>query len=228
MRSWEHTLKFKDESFIAGLDEVGRGPFAGPVVAACCYLEFKKPVKPFLKKISKLGINDSKKLTSKKREEIIGHFGFGVKDLKANRVLELVNSQDFKLHLVIKKLSHLQIDRINILEASMRAMSLAFNQCWNKTDGGIVGIDGNRIPRGINKKLDSHALVKGDSKSILIGLASIFAKEYRDYLMKRFDRKYPQYGFKSNAGYGTKFHREAIGKYGLCPIHRKSFKIVGK
>lgn len=228
MRAWEQTLKFKDESFIAGLDEVGRGPFAGPVVAACSYLEFKKPVKPFLKKISKLGINDSKKLSSKKREEIISHFGFEVKDLKANQVLELVSAQDFKLHLVIKKLSHLQIDRINILEASMRAMSQAFNQCWNQTDGGIVGIDGNRIPRGINQKLDSHALVKGDSRSILIGLASIFAKEYRDHLMKRFDRKYPQYGFKSNAGYGTKFHREAIAKYGLCPIHRKSFKIVGK
>lgn len=228
VNSWELDLKIKDESFIAGLDEVGRGPFAGPVVAACSYLEFNKPLKPFLKKIEKLGITDSKKLSSKKREEIINYFGTKGCELKINSVYELMAEDGFKLKLAIKKLSHKEIDKINILQASMKAMSQAFNQCWNKDHMGILGIDGNKIPRGINKRLKSEALIKGDSRSLLIGLASIFAKEYRDHLMKKFDRKYPQYGFKSNAGYGTKFHRDAIKKYGLCPIHRKSFKIVGK
>ncbi len=228
MRPWELDLTVGDETFIAGLDEVGRGPFAGPVVAACSYLEFKKPVKSLILKLKVLGINDSKKLNSRKREAVINHFGLKGVNLKVNSVYELMEEDDFKLNLVIKKLSHLEIDKINILQASMKAMSQAFNQCWNKRHRGIVGIDGNKIPRGINKSLRSEALVKGDSKSLLIGLASIFAKEYRDHLMVKFDRKYPQYGFSSNAGYGTKFHRQAIAKYGLCPIHRKSFKIVGK
>jgi len=228
MNPWELDLKIKDVSFIAGLDEVGRGPFAGPVVAACAYLEFEKPVKPFFKKLSKFGITDSKKLKPKNREAIINLFGLSGEKLKVNQVYNLLEEDHYRLSLVIKRLSHTQIDKINILQASMKAMSQAFNQCWNKSDQGIVGIDGNKIPRGINKKLDSKALVKGDSRSLLIGLSSIFAKEYRDHLMRKLDRKYPQYGFKSNAGYGTKFHREAIKKYGLCPIHRKSFKIVGK
>lgn len=178
---------------LAGVDEVGRGPLAGPVVAAAVILDFSNIPK---------GINDSKKISKIKRENI-------------NK--EIINSSTIS----IGQASVLEIDKINILQASLLAMQRAINGL--KTTPKIVLVDGIYAPL-VNVKTET--VVKGDSHSLSIAAASIVAKVFRDKLMKNYSSQYPGYLWEKNSGYGTKEHLEAIKRLGVTPIHRTSFKPI--
>ena len=177
---------------IAGVDEAGRGPLCGPVVATAVIL----PVNLYIE-----GINDSKKLSEKKREKIYE---------------ELVNNKDVSFAVGLSDVD--VIEKVNILNATKLAMIQAINNLDIKPD--YVLIDGNQ---NIDIDIQSQTLVSGDSKSASIAAASIIAKVTRDRMMYEFDEKYPEYSFGKHKGYGTKVHIEAIKKYGLCSIHRPSF-----
>ena len=181
--------------FIAGVDEVGRGCLAGPVVAAACILDLTKP---FPK-----GLNDSKKLTAKRREAIRD-------ELKENVVSFSVGQVEAA-----------EIDEINILEATKKAMCLAIEGLQTPAD--FLLIDALTLK---DITLPQKGIVKGDAISASIAAASILAKTYRDDLMCEMDKTYPDYGFASHAGYGTKFHFEALRQHGHCPLHRKTFRGV--
>jgi ribonuclease HII len=176
---------------IAGVDEVGRGCLAGPVIAAAVILR---------NNIS--GLKDSKKLTKKKREELSliimqnSYFSFGSSSPK-------------------------EIDKINILQASLLAMKRAILNLSVKP--GKILIDGIHKP---DLNTDTQTIISGDSYINQISAASIIAKVYRDNLMMQFDKEYPNFYFSSHMGYGTKMHKAAIKKYGITPIHRKTFKGV--
>lgn len=177
--------------FVGGIDEVGRGPYAGPVVTACVIL-------PKGCKIE--GVNDSKKLSLKKREEL-----FDVIKKKAVSIgIGIVDNHE--------------IDKLNILQATYKAMRIAIDNMDIKPQQLLV--DAVTIP---HIYIPQEAIIKGDAKSISIGAASIIAKVTRDRMMVEYAKVYPQYGFESNVGYGSKYHEEAIRKYGLCEIHRRSF-----
>lgn len=181
--------------FIAGVDEVGRGCLAGAVVAAACILDLSKPLPE--------GLNDSKKLSAKKREKI-------AEELRANALAFSVGQVEAD-----------EIDRINILEATKKAMRLAIENLQPQAD--FLLIDALQLK---DVSLPQKAIIKGDATSASIAAASIIAKVYRDNLMAEFDKIYPVYGFARHAGYGTKAHFEAIKIYGACPLHRKSFRGV--
>lgn len=202
--------EFKNKGFeqIIGVDEVGRGPLCGPVVAAavCLCGNFSDlVVADFADKNWQL-VRDSKKLSENQREKI---FDF---------ILE-------NFHVGIGLCDHKTIDRINILEASFLAMKKALGDLDKKfkivQKKKIVLVDGNKkIP---NFSVEQLAIVGGDKKIKSISAASVVAKVIRDRMMKDFDQKYPKYGFAKHKGYGTKFHLEALKKYGPCEIHRRSF-----
>lgn len=185
-------LEYRD---VIGVDEAGRGPLFGPVVAACVYI-LDTDDEIFDK------INDSKKLTEKKREQIYK---------------ELIVSD--KIQYAVGVASSEEIDKINILNATFLAMNRALEKL-KITDKKVL-VDGNQKIRGC--KLEQDFLVKGDSKDLSIATASIIAKVYRDHLLYNYDEKYPLYGFKNHKGYGTKAHYEAIEKYGILKEHRRSF-----
>lgn len=177
--------------YIGGIDEVGRGPLAGPVVTACVIL-------PVGCKI--LGVNDSKKLSAKKRDELF--------DIIMEKAVSVgIGMEDNNT-----------IDNINILQATYKAMQQAINNMPIKPQQLLV--DAVTIP---NIDIPQEPIIKGDAKSISIGAASIVAKVTRDRMMAEYAKTYPMYDFDSNMGYGSKTHIEAIKKYGLCSIHRKSF-----
>ena len=184
--------------YICGVDEAGRGPLCGPVAAAAVIMP-EGLIIP--------GVNDSKKLSEKKREEL-----FDI--IIENAISYSVIFEDEKT-----------IDEINILNATLRAMEKAINGLNPKADFALI--DGNRN-KGITTP--SKPVVKGDSLSHSIACASILAKVSRDRLLLEYDKMYPEYNFKSHKGYGTKAHYEAIEKYGILPIHRRSFlkKILGE
>lgn len=185
---------------VAGVDEAGRGPLAGPVVAACVVVGPDFQIDSEDLKL----VADSKKLSAKKREKL-----FSVIKEKA-------------LAVEISVVSHEVIDRINILQASLMAMRKAVEACQVQPD--FVLIDGNmKIPM-LNTK--QQAVVGGDAKVFCIAAASIIAKVSRDFLITEDDKKYPEYQFSKHKGYGTKLHLEMLEKYGPCPIHRKSFAPV--
>ena len=186
---WERGLKY-----IAGVDEAGRGPLAGPVVAACVILDPNIIID---------GINDSKKISPKKRYELF-------KEIKEKAL-------DVSIGIVNEK----EIDDINILKATFLAMKRAVGNL--SISPNILLIDG---PYSDIKLIKVLNIVKGDSKSASIGAASIIAKVTRDNIMKQYDMIYPDYGFLKHKGYGTKYHIEKLYKYKATPIHRKSFKIV--
>lgn len=192
----EYEYKYYDKGYelIAGVDEAGRGPLAGPVFAAAVVFD-KDTVIP--------EINDSKKLTEKKREEL-----FDVIIEKA-------------LYYNIVSVSEQEIDRINILNAALKCFNLAVSGLDKLPD--IALIDGNRCGE---MPVECETIVKGDAKSMSIAAASILAKVARDRYITELDSKYPEYNFKKHKGYGTKEHLEAIAKYGPCPIHRMTFKGV--
>ena len=180
-----------DGAVICGVDEAGRGPLAGPVFAAAVILPDDCVIE---------GMNDSKKLSEKKREAL-----FDV--IKEKALAYSVYSVDEKT-----------IDKINILNATMLAMQGAVNGLDIKP--GKVIIDGNKCPE---LDIPAESVVKGDSKSMAIASASILAKVSRDRFIREQAKIYPEYGFEKHKGYGTKAHYEAIEKYGICAIHRKSF-----
>ena len=197
MTEIERSCREKGFKCIAGVDEAGRGPLAGPVFAAAVIL----PENCFIP-----GLNDSKKLSEKKREELF--------DIICEKAVSYC----------IADISHERIDEINILNATFEAMNNAVNGLDVTPD--YVLIDGNRI-KGMN--VAHETVVKGDAKSVSIAAASILAKVSRDRVMYDAAKKYPQYGFDKHKGYGTKAHCEAILKYGPCKIHRRTFlkKITG-
>lgn len=182
---------YKGYTYIGGIDEAGRGPLAGPVVAAV--VVFKKGTKIE-------GINDSKKLSEAKRDELFNI----IKEQALDYGIGIVNNEE--------------IDEFNILNATYMAMKKAIN-CLKHTPDYLL-VDAATIP-GVN--IDQKPIIKGDSKSISIAAASILAKVTRDSLMYQYDEIYPEYGFKGHKGYGTKEHYEAIERNGITPIHRKSF-----
>lgn len=181
-----------------GTDEAGRGPLAGDVYAAAVILNPDDVIEE---------INDSKKLSEKKREML-----FDVIKEKA-------------VSWCIATASVEEIEEINILNAAMLAMKRAVSGLDVKPE--FILVDGNKVPDGLEIKAD--CLIKGDALSASIGAASILAKVARDRYMKKIALKYPEYGFEKHKGYGTKQHREALLKYGPCPVHRMSFlkKILG-
>ena len=176
---------------VAGVDEAGRGPLAGPVYAAAVILPEDTVIK---------GINDSKKLSPKRREELFA-------EITEKAIAYNIFSVDEK-----------RIDEINILNATYEAMNGAVNGLKVKPD--FVLIDGSRIG---GMELPHETVVKGDAKSVSVAAASILAKVSRDLFICDMAEKYPLYGFEKHKGYGTKAHNEAILKYGPCEIHRKTF-----
>ncbi len=192
--SFETKSFAKGFSKIAGIDEAGRGPLAGPVVSAAVILPATFPVS---------GICDSKKLTPKKRsylyEKIYEHavsIGIGIVDST-------------------------EIDRINILQASLLSMAISVENLKPQPD--YLLIDGKFR---ISSNLPQEPVIRGDSLSISIAAASIIAKVTRDQLMVMYHNYYPEFGFSQHKGYPTKIHKEAINKFGCCPIHRRSFRGV--
>ena len=196
--SYEKQAIENGAKYVCGIDEVGRGPLAGPVFAAAVIL----PVDCVIE-----GLNDSKKLTEKKRDLLFD-------EIREKAVAYCVASVDEKT-----------IDEINILQADFVAMRKAVAGLSVKADFALV--DGNQYP---HTGVDELCIVKGDSKSPSIAAASILAKVSRDRYMLELDKKYPEYQFARHKGYGTKLHYECIEKYGVSPVHRKSFlkKIIGE
>jgi len=188
---WKYEKEYAAYSYICGIDEVGRGPLAGPVVAAAVILP---------KDCDLLYINDSKKLTEKKREELY------------DIILEKAVSVG------VGYAGPERIDEINILQATYEAMREAISKLSVSPD--ILLNDAVTIP-GVECK--QVPIIKGDAKSISIGAASIIAKVTRDRLMQEYHKIYPQYAFDSNKGYGAAAHIDALKKYGATPIHRKTF-----
>lgn len=182
----------KGYKFVCGVDEAGRGPLAGPVCAAAVILPYGIEIE---------GLNDSKKLSEKKREAL-----FDVIKEKA-------------LAYSIAFASVEEIEEFNILEATFIAMNRAIDSLNQKADFALI--DGNRVPKGI--KIPCQTVIKGDAKSQSIAAASILAKVSRDRLLLEYDKQYPEYNFQKHKGYGTKEHTDLILKHGVCPIHRKSF-----
>ena len=188
---YERRLLNEGYKYICGVDEVGRGPLAGPVVCAAVIMPLDKLVE---------GVDDSKKIGKKKREII------------AEKIL------DCAVACRICRIEREIIDEINILQATRLCMKNAVEGLSVKPE--FVLTDGNMT---LDISVPQTSIIKGDAKSYTIGAASIVAKVYRDNIMKEYAALYPQYGFETNAGYGSRSHIEAIEKYGLTPIHRRSF-----
>ncbi|MDD3304346.1 MAG: ribonuclease HII [Clostridia bacterium] len=187
----EEELYEKGYQYVCGVDEAGRGPLCGPVVAAAVILPQEECIE---------GVNDSKKLSEKKREQLYDSImekaiavGVGMSDVAT-------------------------IEKVNILNATKLAMKQAIENLKVKPD--YVLIDGNQM---IEITIPARTVISGDAKSESIAAASIIAKVTRDRMLLEFDKTYPQYGFAKHKGYGTKAHIEAIKEYGLSPIHRPSF-----
>ncbi len=177
---------------IAGCDEAGRGPLAGPVVIASCIMPLEE------EKIIE-GINDSKKLTAKKREMLYEKI---IETALTYKIVEVDNNV---------------IDEINILNATKKGMEEAINGLENPDFCLIDSV------KGLSLKCDSFSLNHGDATSYNIAAASILAKVHRDRLMEELDKKYPEYNLKKHKGYGTKEHIDLLKKHGKCEIHRNSF-----
>ena len=196
----EYENAHADVRFIAGIDEAGRGPLAGPVVSACCILPKDAVI---------LYLNDSKKVTALRREALLP-------EIKEKAIAYGIGIVDEK-----------RIDEINILQADYEAMRIAVQktsamlQAKGLADApGLLLNDAVTIP-GV--EIPQESIIKGDAKSVSIAAASILAKVTRDQLMEAYDAQYPEYGFARNKGYGTKEHIEALKRLGPCPIHRRSF-----
>lgn len=183
--------------FVAGVDEVGRGPLAGPVVAAAVILDPNQPIE---------GLMDSKKISEKRREVL-------AEEIKEKALAWAISRVDVDI-----------IDEINILQASLRAMTISVSQLEQQPD--FVMIDGNKIP--VDLTINAEAVVKGDDRVACISAASIIAKVARDREMIEMDSIYPGYGLAKHKGYPTKVHIEALQQLGVTDIHRRSFGPVRK
>lgn len=210
---------------VIAVDEVGRAPLAGGVVVGGVkvFLPDAEALKSVLKFLKPKGVTDSKKLKAESRQKIL-------KTLKvpelAFRVKGEFEAKGIQIEFITWDMCHETVDKINILAASLEAMRLsALELSEKKNHPTYVLIDGHmklRWPTGLSP-WNEIPIIKGDSKSLLIGLASIIAKERRDGFMKEMHEIYPHYGFDTNAGYPTPKHRKAIAEFGPCPIHRKTF-----
>jgi ribonuclease HII len=197
--------KFEYESIdrglfpVVGVDEAGRGPWAGPVVAGAVILDIEA-----MPKMLRLELNDSKKLTFQKREKIFqllhnyATVGIGISNVD-------------------------EIDALNILQATLLAMKRAVEGLGLRP--GMVLVDGSFLP---DWTYPSQAIIKGDGRSLSIAAASIIAKVTRDQIMADLARDYPQYGWESNSGYGTRIHQQGLAEIGICKHHRRSFKPITK
>ncbi|MDN5434502.1 MAG: ribonuclease HII [Acinetobacter sp.] len=182
---------------VAGVDEAGRGPLVGSVVAAAVILDPNNPIQ---------GLNDSKKLTEKKREKLF------------------IEIQEKAIAWAIAEATHQEIDELNILQASLLAMRRAVEAL--KTLPEHVLVDGNKVPKGLSMSCD--AVVGGDALHAEISAASILAKVTRDHEMVELDKLYPQFGFAKHKGYPTKAHFDAIAEHGVIDQHRRSYSPVKK
>lgn len=188
---YEKAAISKGYNAVCGVDEAGRGPLAGPVCAAAVIL----PANTIIG-----GVNDSKKLSEKKREALF----------------DVIKEKSLSYSIAFASVE--EIEDMNILNATMLVMKRAVEGLNIKADYAMI--DGNRLP---NLEIPAEYIIKGDAKSMSIACASILAKVSRDRLCYRYAEEYPQYGFDKHKGYGTKLHREAIIEYGPCPYHRMSF-----
>lgn len=188
---YEKLLAEKGYEKICGVDEAGRGPLAGPVCASAVILKPNDIIE---------GVNDSKKLSEKKRERLFD-------EIKERAIAYSIGWASVE-----------EIEELNILNATMLAMKRAVEGLPIQADYAII--DGNKTP---NLSIPCESIVKGDAKSMSIASASILAKVSRDRLMIEYAEKYPEYKFEKHKGYGTKVHQEAILEYGACEIHRPSF-----
>ena len=190
---YERALQAKGCQYIAGVDEVGRGPLAGPVVCAAVIM-------PLAEADILVGVDDSKKLSEKKREQLSA----------------LIKEKALCYKIV--EIDEKTIDEINILEATKLGMKRAIEGLEQKPD--VVLTDGNMT---IDIPFPQTSVIHGDALSYSIGAASIIAKVYRDHLMDEYAKTYPAYAFEKNKGYGTAAHIQGIKEHGLCPIHRRTF-----
>lgn len=205
MLVWEKIAKKTGYQIVAGIDEAGRGPLAGPVVAAACILPPKVLVKSRSKPPLFSGLNDSKKMTATERQRIydslLSHpqvsYGIGIVD-------------------------NLVIDAINIFQATLQAMAKALKALFQKFSilPDLLLVDGVNLKY---QEIEAWKIVKGDQLSQSIAAASIIAKVTRDKMMEEYDQTWPEYGFKNHKGYGTEYHLKTIEQYGPSPIHRTSF-----
>lgn len=191
--AYEREYHAKGYSVIAGIDEAGRGPLAGPVVAGCCILDPEVKI---------LGLDDSKKLSEKKREALFSEI------------------KEKALAWSVCEVSPEVIDQINILEATKRAMRTCVEEISKSLRPDLLLIDAVNLS---GTGVDVVPIIKGDANSDSIAAASILAKVTRDHIMIEFDEVYPGYGFAKHKGYGTKDHYAAIREKGMTPIHRRSF-----
>jgi len=189
----ETKLRISGKEIIAGIDEVGRGPWAGPVTACAVILDPNNIPD---------GLNDSKVLTAKRREQLFD--------------LIMDSAQVSCVHVEVT-----EIDQVNILQATFRAMERAVSHLPIPNH---ILVDGNKLPPNLPSQ--ATAIVKGDAKSVSIAAASIIAKVTRDRLMSDLSEAYPGYGWEKNAGYGTKMHQLGLLNHGVTPHHRRSFKPI--
>ncbi len=195
---FEKEAAAKGYKAVCGVDEAGRGPLAGPVCAAAVILPENTIIE---------GVNDSKKLSEKKREALF----------------DVIKEQALSYSIAFASVQ--EIEEMNILNATMLAMKRAVEGLDVKADYAMI--DGNRLP---NLDIDSEFIIKGDARSMSIACASILAKVSRDRLLYKYAEEFPEYSFDKHKGYGTKVHVEALKKYGPCKYHRLSFltKILNK
>lgn len=199
MKEYEYSFLSKGNVIIAGVDEAGRGPLAGPVVAAAAILNVDDDF---------IYLNDSKKVTPKRRDILYG---------------DIMNRTIYGIGIVSAE----EIDEMNILQATYKAMRMAIDKLSKRPE--VLLNDAVIIPC-IDESIHQEKIIKGDAKSVSIAAASILAKVTRDRYMEELGEKYPEYGFEKHKGYGTKAHIEAIKKYGITPEHRKTFlkNIIGE
>ncbi len=199
LKEIEEQLYSTGANYICGIDEAGRGPLAGPVVVAAAIMPKDSMIE---------GVNDSKKVSEKRREELY----------------EIITKEAISYGVGI--IDQKEIDRINILNATKEGLTMAVKELSVRPDLIIVDALNNIDTTGIPYK----SIIKGDAKCYSIAAASIIAKVTRDRIMRQWDEVYPQYDFKKHKGYGTARHIQAIKEYGLCPLHRLSFvkKIIDK
>ena len=199
MKEYEYSFLSKGNVVIVGVDEAGRGPLAGPVVAAAAILNVDDDF---------IYLNDSKKVTPKRRDILYN---------------DIMNRTIYGIGIVSAE----EIDEMNILQATYKAMRMAIDKLSKRPE--VLLNDAVIIP-GIDESIHQEKIIKGDAKSVSIAAASILAKITRDRYMEELGEKYPEYGFEKHKGYGTKAHIEAIKKYGITPEHRKTFlkNIIGE
>ncbi|WP_417798424.1 ribonuclease HII [Terasakiella pusilla] len=194
----DFSLENEHAGRVCGIDEAGRGPWAGPVTAACVIFD-QDTLSPSLAE----SLNDSKKLSAKKREALINQ-------IKAESIW------------AVGQASVEEIDELNILQATFLAMRRAVAGLAVAPDYALI--DGNKLPPDLG--VPGHPVVKGDGLSCSIAAASIIAKVTRDHEMAKLAQDYPQYGWEKNAGYGVKLHQQGLATHGVTPHHRKSFKPI--